>query len=227
MELSTQGILLRRYPYSETSLIVRWLTADLGRIATLARGAQRPKSPFRGRLDSCYLADLTLTPSRRSTLHTLKELQLQETFPGLRRDYAALQQAAYAIRLLERVTEPDTPLPGLFDLLHRFLETVSSNSRLPLHLLTFEWQLLDWSGQAPDPQGSPLDPETQSLFTLLLSTSPNVLDNLHPNRLQLESLYRFLGRCLEEQFGIPPSWRPPSPELRTSPHPENGPDQRP
>jgi len=210
MEAATQGILLRQHRYSETSLIVRWLTPDRGRIATLARGALRPSSPFRGRLDTCYLADLTLSLSRRSTLHTLKEVRLQETFPGLRRHYEALQQAAYAVRLLERATETDTPLPGLFPLLRQLLENVSAPSPLTAFpLWTFEWRLLAWSGQAPDPLACPLDPLLQSWLAQVLTNSPEPPALPQLTRAQITSLDRFLSRCLAEQFDQPPPSRPP------------------
>jgi hypothetical protein len=47
----TGGIILRTRPLTETSLIVHWLTPEFGRMATVAKGARRAKSPFRGKLD--------------------------------------------------------------------------------------------------------------------------------------------------------------------------------
>src|SRR5436190_23742686 len=52
----TQGLILRTRPLSGVSLIVQWLTPDAGRIATVAKGARRSNSPFRGKLDLFYLA---------------------------------------------------------------------------------------------------------------------------------------------------------------------------
>ena len=51
MDETAHGIILRTRPLTETSLIVHWLTADHGRLSTVAKGAKRPKSPFRGKLD--------------------------------------------------------------------------------------------------------------------------------------------------------------------------------
>ena len=51
------GWVLRKRLLTETSLIVHWLTAEQGRVATVAKGARRPKSPYRGKLDLFYLAD--------------------------------------------------------------------------------------------------------------------------------------------------------------------------
>ena len=52
------GLILRTLPLTETSLIVRWLTPEFGRISTVARGARRPQSAFHGKLDLFYEADL-------------------------------------------------------------------------------------------------------------------------------------------------------------------------
>ena len=105
------GLVLRTRPLTETSLIVHWLTPSLGRLATVAKGAHRPKSPFRGKLDLFYLADFSFTRSRRSDLHVLGEVNLVGTHAPLRQDLGALQQAAYAAALIEQTTETETPLP--------------------------------------------------------------------------------------------------------------------
>jgi len=72
MDERATGLILRLRPLTETSLIVNWLTAEGGRIATVAKGARRPKSPFRGKLDLFYEADFSLLRSRRSDLHILR-----------------------------------------------------------------------------------------------------------------------------------------------------------
>src|SRR6185295_11162894 len=98
------GLVLRTRPLTETSLIVHWLTPDLGRLATVAKGARRPKSPFRGKLDLFYLADFSFVRSRRSDLHTLREVALRETHHALRRDLGWLEQASYCGALIEQTT---------------------------------------------------------------------------------------------------------------------------
>src|SRR6266478_1776865 len=103
MIASTTGLILRIYPLTESSLIVHWLTPDAGRIATVAKGARRPKSPFRGKLDLFYLADLSFVRSRRSELHTLREVSLREPHNFLRKDLGYLQQASYCAALVEQV----------------------------------------------------------------------------------------------------------------------------
>jgi len=71
---TTRGILLRKRKLSDTSLIVSWCTNSLGIIQTVARGARRPRSPFRGQLDLFFEAELSIAKSRKSNLHTLREV---------------------------------------------------------------------------------------------------------------------------------------------------------
>src|SRR5216683_912002 len=105
MDERTTGLILRTRPLTETSLIIHWLTPDFGRLATVAKGARRPKSPFAGKLDLFYLADFSFQRSRRSELHNLREVSLRELHAALRQDLGRLQQACYATALVEQSTE--------------------------------------------------------------------------------------------------------------------------
>src|SRR5258708_14951215 len=121
------GLVLRTRPVTETSLIVHWLPPEFGRLATVAKGARRPKSPFRGKLDLFYLVDFSFSRSRRSELHSLREVSLLEPHAALRHDLAYLQQAAYCVRLLEQTTETETPLESIFELLRGFLDSLPAH----------------------------------------------------------------------------------------------------
>ena len=143
MDSRTTGLILRTRPLTETSLIVHWLTRDFGRIATVAKGARRPKSPFRGKLDLFYLADLSFVRSRRSELHTLREVSLRETHNALREELGYLQQAAYCAALIEQTTETETPLPAIFQLMIDLLTCLPSEKPQPRTIFAFEMKLLN------------------------------------------------------------------------------------
>jgi len=119
---STAAILLRKTRYSDTSLIINWFTAAHGKIKTIAKGALRPKSRFAGVLDLFYECEITINRSLKSDLHTLREAVLSDSRENLRRDYPRVALAAYFVELLDLVTEPDHPVPELFDLLSRALK---------------------------------------------------------------------------------------------------------
>ncbi len=73
-EIRDDALLLRRIPYSETSLICYFLTAEHGRITVMARGARRPKNNFRASLEPLY--DLQVSwRTGRTGMGTLVDIQ--------------------------------------------------------------------------------------------------------------------------------------------------------
>jgi len=133
---NTAAILLRRTRFSETSLILTWLTLEHGKLKTMAKGALRPKSAFAGVVDLFYETEIAFVRSSRSEIHTLREVVLRNPFDGLRRDYLRVELAAYFVELLEVTTELEHPIPELYDLLRRalvYLENAAPDRRALTH----------------------------------------------------------------------------------------------
>ena len=164
---SATGLILRTRPLTETSLIVHWLTRDFGRIATVAKGAHRPKSPFLGRLDLFYLADFSFNSNRRSDLHLLREVSLRETHSALRRDVSLLHQASYATAFIEQATETGTPMPGIYDLMLGFLGHLSEQSAKPQTVFAFELKALQELGLKPDLKKTGLSAGAKKIIQVL------------------------------------------------------------
>lgn len=169
MEERTTGVVLRIRPLTETSLIVHWLTADAGRISTVARGARRPKSAFRGKLDLFHEADLTFRRSRSSELHTLSEVALLGTFEALRVDWRKLRQASYGVTLVELTTEMDTPVPEFWEEFRGYLGRVNSGPVSALPVVALELRVLGILGMSPDLERESLPEASRALAGDLLT----------------------------------------------------------
>jgi len=162
------GLILRTRPLTESSLIIHWLTPDLGRLATVAKGARRPKSPFAGKLDLFCEADFSFQRSRKSTLHLLKEVVLKNAHAPLRREIAWVNQASYFVVLVEQSTETETPLPEIFSLLQQTLAALPLHPPSPLPVLRFESILLQQLGFDPQAARAPLGKLPNALLEELL-----------------------------------------------------------
>ena len=130
------GIIIRLTKLTETSLIVHWCTKDHGLLKTVAKGARRVKSPYHGKLDLFFEADMNWVRSRKSELHTLKEVAVVDFREKLRKRYVDTVAASYFGELLAHVVELDHPVPELFDLMRRglgYLEQVGADKRGVLH----------------------------------------------------------------------------------------------
>jgi len=168
MDEAAQGIILRTRPLTETSLIVYWLTAEQGRLATVAKGARRPKSTYHGKLDLFFSADFNFSRSRRSELHNLREVKLRETHAELRRSLHKLEQLSYFTNLIEQTTEADTPIPETHQLFSGIVQHVRAQPPQPRLVFAFELKHLTDLGLAPDIESSRLKKPAAELVEKLL-----------------------------------------------------------
>lgn len=207
MDEKTTGIILRTRPLTETSLIVHWLTPRFGRIATVAKGARRPKSPFRGKLDLFYLAEFSFVRSRRSELHTLREVTLRETHSALRKDLGWLEQASYAAAIIERTTEMDTSLEGFYELYAGLLATLATHPAQAQTVFAFELKLLGKLGLQPDLRATTLTPGSKAIVQRLTELDWTEMASLSPSAVQTRELDTFLRDFLGTHFTRLPSGR--------------------
>lgn len=144
--MKARGTLIRRSPLTETSLIVHWCTHENGIVKTVAKGARRPKSPFAGKLDLFFLCELEIHPAKSGDLHILKDLTIERARFGLRKNYLQTLTASYFVKLVDRVSELETPLPEIADLLERGLNYLEENDANWKALTHFEKQLAELLG---------------------------------------------------------------------------------
>ena len=140
------GTIIGKTKLSETSLIVKWCTETSGIIQTVAKGARKPKSPFAGQLDLFYQCDIEVFPARKGDLHTLKELVVLNSRHGLQSSYWQTLAAAYFVKLISKIVEPQTPIPELNDLLNRGLDYLCENEVDLKAIQHFERQAVEFMG---------------------------------------------------------------------------------
>lgn len=200
------GIILRTRPLTETSLIVHWLTPELGRVATVAKGARRPKSPFFGKLDLFYQADFSFSRGR-SDLHVLREVSVRKMHGTLRADILKLCQAAYGAAFIEQATETETPLPGVHALLTGFLDCLAREKAASQMVLAFELKLLHEIGLLPDWDKTNLTAGTRKIAAALGQKGWLELARLKPAHAQSVELRQFLHGFLIFHLGRLPKGR--------------------
>jgi DNA repair protein RecO (recombination protein O) len=145
-ERQTEAILLRRYSYSESSWILGWMTADLGWIQTLAKGAKRWTGSHRGPLDLFYLCEIAVLAPRTGDLHLFKEARVRNPFLALRRSWATFSCAQYFGELLGGSVERGTPFPELYELLRKALTYLETHPPSLTLIERYERRLLEASG---------------------------------------------------------------------------------
>ncbi|MDP6763412.1 MAG: DNA repair protein RecO [Planctomycetota bacterium] len=120
--VSDRALCLRRFPYSESSLVVRLLTREHGRVHLLARGTYRPRSRTYALLDLFDTLELTWTQNPRRELGELVEGRIVRRRRDIPASLPAFRCGSSMLELAHigsLVGQRDRPL---FDLLERSLD---------------------------------------------------------------------------------------------------------
>jgi len=122
---TADAIVLRRYPYRETSLIVTCLTDGYGKLKGLVKGLRVQRSRHRSGMDALTMNRIVFYDTRTSQLHLISQCDLLEALAGLARDLDTMQAAARCAGLVDHVIPLEEPQPGVFALLKDTLERLA------------------------------------------------------------------------------------------------------
>ena len=119
--IKTRAIVLHRFPYSDSSWIVKALTEETGTVSFIVKGGKRKDSPFRGALDPLALCEIVYRENPNTELQFLKEASVINWHPHLREDLLALAKAQVMAEIVLRYAPAGVPLEGEFSLLEEAL----------------------------------------------------------------------------------------------------------
>lgn len=150
--LKDSALVLRWFPVTDSSRVVVWFTREHGRISTLIKGSQRPKSWMLGQYDLFYTCELLFYAKANDDLHLIRECSPLSQRQGLRQNWRACAGASYVADMLYRISQPRAAAGELFDLATLTLDLLGQGSANPALLFWFELKVLADLGLAPDLQ---------------------------------------------------------------------------
>ena len=122
--IKTRAIVLHRFPYSDSSWIVKALAEETGTVSFIVKGGKRKDSPFRGALDPLALCEIVYRENPNTELQFLKEASVINWHVHLREDLLALAKAQVMAEIVLRYAPAGVPLEGEFSLLEEALEAL-------------------------------------------------------------------------------------------------------
>lgn len=148
--VTVDAIVLQAFPYSETSKILRLLTAPHGVQSVMARGARRPKSRYGGILEPFTDGSASFYLKANRDLHTLREFELQRPRQRLGRDLVRFGAASLIAEIVMR-TASDQESPEVFHSVRSALDDLQSvpASQLEAVALAHTWTLITILGFGP------------------------------------------------------------------------------
>jgi DNA repair protein RecO (recombination protein O) len=142
-----RALVLHRWDFQETSLLLDVFTEQNGRVRLIAKGAKRPKSPWRGLAQP--FVPLKIEYKGRSDLKTLTLLEQDSQF-NTRLNGNALYSGFYLNELLQRLLPNEAEAQELFQHYWSAIAALTESSYVEPALRRFEWQLLEHLGAAFD-----------------------------------------------------------------------------
>lgn len=109
--ITDTGFILRKIPYSESSLILKAYTREHGLVSFMAKGAKRQKSRLHGLLEPVVHLQFLFPAHSRGDMRILADVALLRDHPGVREDIVkqALAQACGEVLLKYMPDEARAP----------------------------------------------------------------------------------------------------------------------
>ena len=119
--IKTRAIVLHRFPYSDSSFIVKVLTEESGIVSFIVKGGKKKESPFRGALDPLALSEVVFRQNPNTELQFIKEATLLDWYKDLRNDLLSLAKAQVITEMILRYAPQGVPLQEEFERLEQSL----------------------------------------------------------------------------------------------------------
>lgn len=170
--VTTDAILLRAHPFSESSRVLRFYTRDLGLVGVMARGIRRGASRGHGGVDTFGEGTAVILVRDGRELQTLREFSPVKVRFALAADFRRLAGASIAAEIVLRhaAEEPSTQLYQALSVgLDRLGSAVAGD--IVGEVLALGWCIIHALGFAPELAvctgcGRALEPDEMARFDL-------------------------------------------------------------
>ncbi|MBI3996710.1 MAG: DNA repair protein RecO [Candidatus Omnitrophica bacterium] len=119
---TTEAIVLRRYPFRETSITLSCLTDQFGKLKGLVKGIRTQPNRYRSAMEPMTVNRIVFYDTRTSQLHLISQCELLNPLAALQRDLETARLAALFVDLVDTVVPLNDPHPTVYALLKHTLE---------------------------------------------------------------------------------------------------------
>ena len=151
MIIHTPAIVLKSFPYGDTSLIARCFSEDKGKISLIIKGARSRKSPKSAQFQPLSYVDVIYYNKPSRELQVLSKVNFRESWPKILEDLRSVTLSMAILEMTEKTLLDEDPYPGLFKALVDTLRAFNEKKADPNILFWFsECALLTHLGFQPN-----------------------------------------------------------------------------
>ncbi len=150
MIVHTPAIVLKSFPYGETSLIAKCFSQNNGKISLIIKGAKSKRSPKFSQFQPLSYIDLIYNNKPDRTLQILSKVNFREYWPKILDDLHSVSLAMAILDITDKTLTDSDPHPKLFSILVNTLRSYNTKeSDYNLLFWFYECALLTHLGFQP------------------------------------------------------------------------------
>tara|TARA_B100000953_G_scaffold298983_1_gene297396 strand:- start:493 stop:1161 length:669 start_codon:yes stop_codon:yes gene_type:complete len=149
--LSSKGLVLKVFPYSDTSIISNIFTDDYGKLTFIVKGIRKPKKPLLSILQPFNLIELQYYYKRDRGIQLIKEADIIISFEKLRNNFSTIIIGSTILNIINKVFEKEYSNDVVFRLIYKTLNKLSDiNYHNKIYFLFFIFHLNKQLGFMPN-----------------------------------------------------------------------------
>ena len=151
MIYGTEGLILSRHLYGDTSLICNLFTKDFGRLSIIAKGVRKLKNPNSAILRPLQFVDLHYYYRPKRNIQLLKEVTINTHFFSTHNNYRKIIASYQIIDIMNQICKIENPNKIIFRLSKSVLNKINACNykNIILYHIFFKLQLLKYIGYQP------------------------------------------------------------------------------
>jgi DNA repair protein RecO (recombination protein O) len=147
--IKDRSVVLKTYPYGESSVVAVVLTRSHGKVRLLAKGARSSRSALQGSLRTGNVSEIVFYSRPDRGLQLLKEIGIVETFEAGGGDLERLCLFQAGLEIVDRSVVERSADERAFDLIERFMRLLPAASDPWALFFALEIDVLKLAGSFP------------------------------------------------------------------------------
>jgi len=145
----TEAVVIRKWDFRETSMIVNFYTRDFGKLSGILKGVRSEPKKFSSSMETFSYNDIIFYKKRNSGLHLVSQCELRDNFFVLRHSVSKISIASVMMELLDAIMPPEDKNEEVFDLTLSSLKELEVTANPDKILTIFKIKILSLSGFEP------------------------------------------------------------------------------
>jgi len=151
MIVRTPAIVLKSFPYGDTSIIAKCFSKDNGKISLIVKGARKKKSLKDSQFQPLSYIDLIYNYKSKRNIHTVSKVEFIEYWSNILDDLRSITLSMAILEITDKTLSESDPNPKLFSILIKTLQSYNKRQTNPNLLFWFyECTLLTQLGFQPN-----------------------------------------------------------------------------